>query len=145
MSASKKPRVISSMEIAKQLALFVANKPGTFASVCETLARNNINIHAISTTDSTDHSVVRLILSDPDQALRLFEEQGTLVVTNDVLVIETRSRVGNLAKITRCLADNNINLEYAYCATHPDVSQGYIVLRIHNTAKAMKVLNTCKI
>jgi hypothetical protein len=34
------------MEIVTQLALFLANKPGTLAAVCDALAAENINIYA---------------------------------------------------------------------------------------------------
>lgn len=143
MRAKKLHQVVGGMEIVKQLAVFVANRPGTFASVCELIADHHINIHAMSTSDTTDHSVVRLVLDDPDKALRILENQGMLVVTNDVLLIHSDSQVGSLAVITRCLANNKINIEYAYCSASPQATKGFIVLRIQNLAKAMKVLNTC--
>jgi hypothetical protein len=71
---------IKSIEVAKQLALFLANKPGMLIDVCDILARAKINIFAISTSDTIDHSVVRIIVDNPKAALSLFEEYGTLVV-----------------------------------------------------------------
>src|SRR5678815_5791161 len=76
------------MYIATQLALFLENKPGTLARVCEALEKAKINIYAVSTSDTIDHSVVRMVVSDTRKALLLFEEHGTLVVENDVLMIE---------------------------------------------------------
>src|SRR5215216_3046990 len=75
------------MHIATQLALFLENKPGTLARVCEELQRNKINIYAFTTSDTVDHSVVRMIVSDTRKALIIFEEHGTLVVESDVLMI----------------------------------------------------------
>jgi len=77
------------MHIATQLALFLENKPGTLARVCEALEKAKINIYAVSTSDTIDHSVVRMVVSDTRKALLLFEEHGTLVVENDVLMIDT--------------------------------------------------------
>ena len=68
------------MQITSQLALFLDNRPGTLARVCDALACAKINIYAITTSDTVDHSVLRMILSDPRKALVLFEEHGTLVV-----------------------------------------------------------------
>lgn len=130
------------MQIALQLALFLDNKPGTFARVCEALSEAKINIYAISTSDTVDHSVVRMVVSDSRKALLLFEERGTLVVESEVLMIEGDNKPGSLAKICDKLAAAKINIEYAYCATPPDARRGLLVLRVSNAKKALKVLNS---
>jgi hypothetical protein len=76
------------MEIAKQLSVFLANKPGTLAAVCDELARAEINIFALTISDTADHSVVRMVVSDPRKALGIFEERGVLTVQSKVLLIE---------------------------------------------------------
>lgn len=129
------------MEITTQLALFLANEPGTLASVCKVLALAKVNIYAISTSDTIDHSVVRLVVDNPDKALKLFEQHGTLVVETDVLMIGGSNKPGSLATIAEKLYDAGINIEYAYCATSPDSSKGLLILRPSNVAKALKVLN----
>ena len=130
------------MQIALQLALFLDNKPGTFARVCEALSEAKINIYAISTSDTVDHSVVRMVVSDPRKALLLFEERGTLVVESEVLMIEGDNKPGSLARICDKLAAAKINIEYAYCATPPDARRGLLVLRVSNAKKALKILNS---
>ncbi len=129
------------MQIALQLALFLDNKPGTFARVCEALSEAKINIYAISTSDTVDHSVVRMVVSDARKALLLFEERGTLVVESEVLMIEGDNKPGSLARICHKLAAAKINIEYAYCATPPDARRGLLVLRVSNAKKALKKLN----
>jgi hypothetical protein len=130
------------MYIAKQLALFLENKPGTLARVCDAMRDAKINIYAFSTSDTVDHSVVRMVVSDTRKALLLFEEHGTLVVENDVLLVEGSNKPGSLAKIAHKLSDGKINIEYAYCATPPDATKGLLVLRVSDCKKALKVLNT---
>jgi hypothetical protein len=130
------------MQITKQLAIFLDNRPGTLARVADALAAAKINIYAISTSDTVDHSVIRLVLSDYRKAMRLFEEHGTLVVEGDVLMIEGDNKPGSLARIAHKLADKKINIEYAYCATPPDAKKGLLILRVGNAKKALKVLNT---
>ena len=136
------PTAAIDMQLAIQLALFLDNKPGTLARVCDALSAAKINIYAISTSDTVDHSVVRMVVSDPRKALLLFEEHGTLVVETDVLLIEGDNKPGSLAKICHKLAAAKINIEYAYCATPPDARKGLLILRVNNARKAMKVLNT---
>src|SRR5947199_9768281 len=125
------------MQIAKQLAIFLENRPGMLARVCDALAEAKINIYAITTSDTVDHSVIRMIVSDPRRALLLFEEHGTLVVESEVLMIEGDNKPGSLSRIAQKLADAKVNIEYCYCATPPDARKGLLILRTSNAKKAL--------
>jgi hypothetical protein len=129
------------MQITKQLALFLENRPGTLARVCEALSEAKINIYAISTSDTVDHSVVRMVVSDPVKALFVFEERGTLVVEDEVLMINGDNKPGSLAALANKLSAAKINIEYAYCATPPDAKKGLMILRVSDARKALKALN----
>ncbi len=130
------------MHITKQLAIFLENRPGTLARVCDALAESKINIYAISTSDTVDHTVMRLVVNDYRKALHVFEQHGTLVVEDDVLLIEGNNKPGSLSKIAHKLAKAKINIEYAYCATPPDAKKGLLVLRVNDAKRALKVLNS---
>lgn len=130
------------MQITKQLALFLENRPGMLARVCDALSAAKINIYAISTSDTVDHSVVRMVVSDPVKAMFVFEEHGTLVVEDDVLMITGDNKPGSLASLSHKLAQAKINIEYAYCATPPDAKKGLLILRVSDAKKALKALNT---
>src|SRR4051794_13185581 len=106
------PPPILLMEIAKQLSVFLANKPGMLADVCDELASAEINIFALTISDTADHSVVRMVVSDHAKALHIFEERGVLTVESKVLMIENNNRPGALAKISKKLAKAKINIEY---------------------------------
>jgi hypothetical protein len=129
------------MHIAKQLAIFLENRPGMLARVCDALAAEGINIYALTTSDTIDHAVIRMVVSDYRRALHIFEQRGVLVVEDDVLLVEGSNKPGSLARIAHKLADARINIEYAYCATPPDAKKGLLVLRVKDVKKALKVLN----
>ena len=128
------------MDIVTQLAIFLANTPGTLAEVCDALAQANINIYALTTSDSADHAVVRMVVSDTRKALHIFEERGALVVENDVIMIDNSNKPGSLSRVASKLADHKINIEYAYLATSPSSKKGLLVLRVNNSKKALQVL-----
>lgn len=130
------------MQITKQLAIFLDNRPGMLARVADALAEAKINIYAITTSDTVDHSVIRLVVSDYRRALHVFEEHGTLVVEDDVLMFEGSNRPGEMARIAHKLADAKINIEYCYSATPAKAKQGLLILRVSNPVKALKVLNS---
>ncbi len=130
------------MQITKQLAIFLDNRPGTLARLADELAKAKINIYAISTSDTVDHSVIRLVVDDYRKALLLFEEHGTLVVEDDVLMVEGANKPGQLAHIAHRLAEAKVNIEYCYSATPAEAKRGLLVMRVSNPTKALKVLNT---
>lgn len=130
------------MEITKQLAIFLDNRPGTLARMADALAEAEINIYAITTSDTVDHSVIRMVVSDYRKAMHLFEQHGTLVVEDDVLMIEGSNKPGELARIARAFAKARINIEYCYSATPPDSRKGLLIMRVSNPGKALKVLNS---
>jgi hypothetical protein len=129
------------MDIAKQLSVFLANTPGTLSEVCDELAKQKINIYALTISDTVDHAVVRMVVSNTKLALRIFEERGTLVVENDVLLIDGDNRPGSLATIAHKLSQAKINIEYAYLATSPGSKRGLAIVRPSNVKKALEVLS----
>src|ERR1041385_5401637 len=112
------------MQITKQLAVFLDNRPGTLARLADALAEAKINIYAISTSDTVHHSVIRLVVSDYRKALHVFEERGTLVIEDDVVMIEGSNKPGELAAIAHKLAEAKVNIEYCYCATPAESKRG---------------------
>ena len=129
------------MQITKQLAIFLDNRPGMLARVSDALSQAGISIHAMSTSDTVDHSVIRMVVSDSRKAMHIFEQHGTLVVEDDVLMVESENRLGTLARITQRLADARVNIEYIYCAAPPSAKKGLLILRVANPPKALKALN----
>jgi hypothetical protein len=128
------------MTIATQLAVFLENRPGTLARLCSALSEAKINVYAISTSDTVDHSVIRMVVSDPQRALFLLEEHGTLVVESDVLLIEGDNKPGSLATLAEELGRAKVNIEYLYAASGPKAKRGLLVLRVSDPKKALRVL-----
>ena len=123
------------------MGVFLSNKPGALARVCDALAEAEINIHALAISDTVDHSVVRMVVSDPTRALMLLGDSGVLAVENDVLMIESDNEPGTLSKIADCLAKASVNIEYAYLASSPKSHQGLMILRPNDVEKAQRALN----
>jgi hypothetical protein len=130
------------MQSTTQLALFLDNRPGMLASVCNALQEANINIYALTVSDTVDHSVIRMVVSDPRKAMLLFEERGTLVVETDVVMLEADNKPGTLAAMAQKLAENKVNIEYCYATTTVEAKKGLVVLRVSDVEKALKILQT---
>ena len=131
----------SSIDTATQLAVFLANRPGALARVCDELAKANINIRALATSDTIDHSVIRMVVSDPTKALMLLGEAGVLALESDVITIEAENAPGTLAKIADRLAAAKVNIEYAYLAGGTEGSKGLMILRPSDVERAQQALH----
>jgi hypothetical protein len=83
-----------------------------------------------------------MVVSDANKAITMFEEHGTLVVEDDVIMLEGDNKSGSLAKIANKLAEAGVNIEYCYSATSPNAKKGLMILRTSNAHKALKALNT---
>jgi hypothetical protein len=129
-----------SVKTAIQLAVFLANRPGALTRVCAALAQAGINIHALTTSDTVDHSVVRMVVSDPTKALMLLGEAGVLALEADVLMMEAENKPGMLEKIAERLAEAKVNIEYVYLAGSPQAKRGLMILRPSDVDKAQRAL-----
>jgi hypothetical protein len=138
LASIMKPKL--SMEGTTQLAVFLSNRPGALARVCDALAKAEINIHALATSDTVDHSVVRMVVSDPTQALMLLGEAGVLALENDVIMIESDNHPGTLAKIAERLSEAGVNIEYTYMAATINADKGLMILRPNDVDKALRAL-----
>jgi hypothetical protein len=129
---------ITTMPVAKQLSIFLENKAGVLARVCETFAKEKVNILGMSVSDTVDHAVVRIVTSDHRRAVDILEDSGVLVVENDVLALTLPDKPGQLATVAQKLAKAKINIEYAYGTT--EAKGGVLILRVSDLKKAQKVL-----
>ena len=82
-----------------------------------------------------------MVVSDTRKALSIFEEHGTLVVDNEVLMIEHDNHPGSLSEIAKKLAAKKINIEYAYLSGSPRVKRGLLILRPNNVKRAFEALS----
>ena len=124
----------------KQLTIFVQNKKGTIVSVTDILAKNNINIRALSIAETEDFGILRLIVNDEKMAQKVLEEQGYLIKTVDVVGVKIGDAPGKLTSALDVLDKENINVEYLYAFMARTERHAYVVLRVENNSQAENAL-----
>ncbi len=124
----------------KQLTVFVQNSKGTIVSVTDTLAKNNINLRALSIAETEDFGILRLIVNDTDLAKKILEENGNLIKTIDVIGVKIGDEPGKLTSALAVLDKASINVEYLYAFMSRTEKHAYVVLRVENNALAEKAL-----
>jgi hypothetical protein len=128
------------METMKQLAVFVANRPGTLAQICATLSQNQINVLGISVADAMDHAVLRFVVDKADVAVHVLGEAGLLVLDSDVLAIGLDNEPGRLSDLSKALGEAGVNIEYAYGGTTRADRIGTLFLKVSDTESARAAL-----
>lgn len=124
----------------KQLTVFVQNSKGTIVSVTDTLAKNNINLRALSIAETKDFGILRLIVNDTDLAKKILAENGYLIKTIDVIGVKIGDEPGKLTSALAVLDKASINVEYLYAFMARTEKHAYVVLRVEDNALAEKAL-----
>ncbi|MBE7027054.1 MAG: ACT domain-containing protein [Ruminococcaceae bacterium] len=120
----------------KQLTVFVPNRKGTIVSVTDILAKNNINLRALSIAETQDFGILRLIVNDEKTAQKVLEEQGYLIKIVDVVGVKIGDAPGKLTGALDVLDKADINVEYLYAFMARTEKHAYVVLRVENNKEA---------
>ena len=124
----------------KQLTVFVENKQGTLVEITDTLAKNDVNLRALSIADTQDFGILRLIVNDNDKATKALSEHGYLIKTTDVVGVKIGDAPGKLSKALEVLDREGINMEYLYAFMARTERHAYVVLRVADNAAAEAAL-----
>lgn len=98
----------------KQLSVFMENREGRLAKATEILKAQGINILAVSMADTTEYGMLRMVVSDPEQARDSLRENGFSAMLTDVLAVRMEDQVGELHSLTLILCAKGLNIEYMY-------------------------------
>ena len=94
----------------KQLTIFVENKQGTLVDITDVLAKNNVNMRALSIADTQDFGILRLIVDNNDVAVKALQDAGYLLKMTDVVGVKIGDQPGKLSKALEVLDEANINM-----------------------------------
>jgi hypothetical protein len=124
----------------REISLSLPNRPGTLAGVARTLARERINLAAISVDSSGTKGRVRLIVNDTDRALRLLSVGGYRAEAREMIAVHLEDSAGSFLRVLEVLAKGKVNLQsvailVARVGTHP-----LVALATNDLARARKIL-----
>ena len=123
-----------------QISVFVENRPGRLADITAVLAKNNIDIRALSVADTSDYGILRLIVNDPKSAVEALRSEGMTASATQVLGIIIPDEPADLRALSRCFHDAQISVEYAYAFITPSVGNAYVIIRVEDNDKASEIL-----
>lgn len=129
----------------EQISIFLENKSGRLAEVTDVLAKNDINLRALSLADTADFGIFRLIVNDPQKAQKVLKENGFTIAKNEVVPVVLPDRPGGLAGILQTLEGRNINVEYMYAFVQKSEGNAVLIFRFDDSEKAIEALKAAGI
>lgn len=128
------------MYLQTQFSIFMVNKPGVLSQILREVAAAKINIVAITMTDSFEHGVMRLVGGNVQKVREVLKKLNLQFSETDVLCVNLPNHAGALATVTEKLAEQHINISYAYCTAGARGGKTTGVLKVADVNKAMKIL-----
>lgn len=128
--------------IIKQLSIFLENKSGRLTEVLQSLGEEKISIAALTIADTSEYGILRMVVSEPEKALKVLKERQFSVNLTDVLSIATPSEAGSFARALKLLSDEGISIEYMYAFSMGN--KAAIVMRTENIPATIEVMQKHK-
>jgi hypothetical protein len=116
------------------------NHVGLLADVTERLYAKSINVLAVRSYDEGDDAVILIYADDSRAAITAIETlSGGTVQTVPVISAEVKNTPGQLAALSRALANADVNVTQLHCTT-TDAPTAEIVLQTGDNIAAMAAL-----
>ncbi|MEM0129808.1 MAG: ACT domain-containing protein [Thermoplasmata archaeon] len=95
----------------REISLTLPNRPGNLAEVARLLAKERINLAAISVDSTPSRGRVRMVVSDPERAESLLASRGFAVESREMIAVRLEDRAGSFLKVLETLAHARVNIQ----------------------------------
>ena len=123
----------------KQLSVFLENRSGRLAEMTKILGNANINLAALSIAETSDFGIIRMIVSNPEEGLKILKENNFSVSLTEVICLSTPNKPGSLAQTLSVLSNHNISIEYMYAFSLGE--EAYVVMKTDDMKQTVDILN----
>ncbi len=122
--------------LTKQLTVFIENKKGSLTEVTKIIKESGINIFSFSLADTENFGLLRMVVTNPDEALKILKENNLTVTITDVSVVSLKNEPGSLYNILNLI--DHLDIQYMYMYANRDDVAG-AVFKITQKDEAEKI------
>ena len=128
--------------MAKQINVFLENRPGRIESITEVIGKNKINVWAFTIQDRGDFGLMKLLVDKPQKAYLLLADKGYACALKDVIVVLVKDKPGNLHTLSALLLKNKVNIVDAHGYVMFSSKEGICTLdlNVRDTKKIQGIL-----
>jgi hypothetical protein len=125
--------------VVAQLTVMVENRPGALAELCSKLAEKAINILGLMVPEQSGVAPVRMVVKGQEAAKKIFDGMGLKYSEEAVLAVRLSDKPGALGKLTRKLADHQIDVKYAYGTILKGAGKAMVILAVSDLEAASEL------
>lgn len=125
----------------KQFSVFAENRVGRLYDLTALLQTANVHIMALTTLDTTDSTIIRMIVDDPDKARELMINNDFPYTECDILAVEIGDE-SDLKSVLAALFEAEINIHYVYSFIKRPEGKSGLALNIEDADVAAQSLST---
>lgn len=129
------------MMIVRQLSVFLENKPGRLCAATDALAKEGVNISALTLADTAEFGILRMIVDQPDLARDVLTASGVVVRISKVLAVAMDDAPGGAGGILKLLSEAGLNVEYMYACVGRLTGKAIMVIRTDDIDLATDILH----
>ncbi|MBV8487899.1 MAG: acetolactate synthase [Planctomycetaceae bacterium] len=124
-----------------QFSVFLENRVGQLMEVVRPFQGTKVKIIGLTISDSADCSIIRLILSHPEQGREVLALSKHAFAENELVAVELSASPNALGELCMALLQAEINIHYAYpLIVHPR-GRPAVAMHIDNTEQASRTLH----
>lgn len=121
----------------KQISVFLVNKPGTLRTMTDVLAKNDVDMRAISLVETKEFGIARIIVDDVIRAVDILKDANFVTSINNVIAAEVPDEPGGLNTLLQLFAAEDVNIEYMYSfIIGSENKSAGMIFRVADTANA---------
>src|SRR5579864_8752119 len=103
-----------------QFSVFTPTRLGRLNDLVKLFGSQNVHVLALTVLDTTDSSIIRTVLDDPDRARDLLHREGFAFTESQLVVVEVTSPE-ELNRLIAALLEAELNINYLYSfIPHPN-------------------------
>lgn len=123
----------------KQFSVFTPNRLGRLNDLIKLLSSRNVHVLALTVLDTTDTSILRLVVDDPERARELLHDNGFAFNETDLLAVEVDAAT-QLKDLVTALLEAELNINYLYSFIPHPQGKSILVLNMEDNEMAEQVL-----
>ncbi|MFP4384039.1 MAG: ACT domain-containing protein [Spirochaetia bacterium] len=125
----------------KQISVFIENISGRLAEVTRLLSDAEINLRALTIADTADFGILRIIVDDPEKAVRLLESNTFTAKITEVIGVEVKDDPGALAEVLELFEKNDVNIEYLYVTLERKEDGAVVIFKVEDLDRGLDIVN----
>ena len=128
------------MPRAKQLSVWVEDRPGVLGEVASALGAKKVNIIGFMAPAAEGRSAIRLVVDKPAAAKKAFAERSLETTEEDIVQVILADKPGALGSAASKLGSVGINIDYDYSGSAKGPQKVSTFFAVADVQAALKVL-----